>query len=72
VENPYSLGVDVNGVSLPEDFSRFATFTKADYDAIYAKLVADTDGIRANIKKDTDVNAASELPVTNVTVEVIG
>jgi hypothetical protein len=27
---------------------------------------------RANIKKDTDVNAASELPVTNVTVEVIG
>jgi basic membrane protein A and related proteins len=66
------LGVDVNGVSLPEDFSRFATFTKADYDAIFAKLVADTDGIRANIKKDTDVNAASELPVTNVTVEVIG
>lgn len=66
-----SLGVDVDGVSLPSDFSRFATFTEADYTAIYEKLVADTDGVRSNIKKDTDVASASELPVTNVTVEVI-
>jgi len=66
-----SLGVDVDGVSLPSDFSRFATFTEADYTAIYEKLVADTDGVRSNIKKDTDVASAKELPVTNVTVEVI-
>ena len=66
-----TLGVDVDGVRLPADFSRFTTFTEADYNAIYEKLVADTDGIRSNIKKDTDVNAANELPVTNVTVEVI-
>jgi len=66
-----SLGVDVDGVSLPSDFSRFATFTEADYTAIYEKLVADTDGLRSNIKKDTDVASAKELPVTNVTVEVI-
>lgn len=66
-----SLGVDVDGVSLPSDFSRFTKFTEADYTAIYAKLVADTDGIRSNIKKDTDVAAASELTVTNVKVEEI-
>ena len=28
-----------NGIGLPDDFSRFKTFTDADYDAIYAKLV---------------------------------
>jgi basic membrane protein A len=67
-----SLGVEVDGVSLPNDFSRFTTFNKAAYDAIFAKLVANTDNIRTNIKKDTDVTSASELPVTNVTVEVIG
>jgi basic membrane protein A and related proteins len=66
------LGVEVDGVSLPNDFSRFTTFNKAAYDAIFAKLVANTDNIRTNIKKDTDVTSASELPVTNVTVEVIG
>lgn len=66
-----SLGVDVDGVSLPSDFSRFTTFKEADYTAIYEKLVADTDGVRSNIKKDTDVASAKELPVTNVTVEVI-
>jgi len=66
-----SLGVDVDGVSLPSDFSRFTTFTEADYTAIYEKLVADTDGVRTNIKKDTDVASAAELTVTNVTVEVI-
>jgi len=66
-----SLGVDVDGVSLPSDFSRFAKFTKADYTAIYEKLVADTDGVRSSIKKDTDVDSASKLPVTNVTVEEI-
>lgn len=67
-----SLGVEVDGVSLPNDFSRFTTFNKAMYDAIFAKLVANTDNIRTNIKKDTDVTSASQLPVTNVTVEVIG
>ena len=38
---------------------------------IYKGKLADTDGVRSNIKKDTDVASAKELPVTNVTVEVI-
>jgi basic membrane protein A len=48
-----TLDVTVDGVGFPDDFSRFSTFTKADYDAIYAKLVADTDGIASSIPKDT-------------------
>ena len=48
-----TLDVTVDGVGFPDDFSRFSTFTKADYDAIYAKLVDDTDGIASSIPKDT-------------------
>lgn len=35
-------GVENEGVGLPFDNSRFTTFTEAQYDAIYAKLVAGT------------------------------
>lgn len=46
------LDAKVNGIGLPADFSKFTAFKKADYDAIYAKLVADTDKIASSIKKD--------------------
>ncbi|MGI6152126.1 MAG: BMP family lipoprotein [Christensenellales bacterium] len=55
-----------DGVGLPMETSRFNTFSQADYDAIYAKLV---DG-SVQIAKDTDVASAAELPlsVTSVTL----
>ena len=34
------LGADRDGVGLPMETSRFSVFTQADYDAIFAKLVA--------------------------------
>jgi basic membrane protein A len=36
-------GASNDGVALPMDTSRFTTFTSADYDAIYAKVVSDID-----------------------------
>lgn len=48
-----TLDAKVGGVGLPSDFTRFTKFKKADYDAIFAKLVADTDKTASNIKKDT-------------------
>lgn len=65
-----TLDVTVGGVGLPADFSRFTTFTAADYDAIFAALVADTDGVRTNIKKDTALLPA-DLGLTNTAVTVI-
>lgn len=62
-----TLDVTVDGVGLPADFSRFTTFAQADYDAIYAALVADTDGVRTNIKKDTALLPA-DLGLVNTTV----
>lgn len=65
-----TLDVTVDGVSLPEDFSKFKNFTKADYDKIYAALVADTDSIRTNIKKDDAFDSADKIPTSFVTVTV--
>lgn len=65
-----TLDVTVDGVGLPTDFSKFTTFKKADYDAIYAKLVADTDKIRSNIIKDTD-SAGKAVAITGVTVSLV-
>ena len=65
-----TLDVTVNGVGLPEDFSRFENFTKADYDAIYDLLVKDTDGIRSNITLDTDVEEADEIKTEFVKVKL--
>lgn len=47
------LGVESKGVQISEDFSRFKTFTKADYDAIYAKLVANENGLTDSIPNDS-------------------
>ena len=55
------------GVGLPMATSRFNTFSQADYDAIFAKLV---DG-SVQLLKDTDVTAANELPLTVTTVTLV-
>ncbi len=64
------LGADVDGVGLPMDTSKFEKFTKEDYDAIYAKLVAG----EIEIMKDTDGDkkvAVKDIPVKAVKVEEI-
>ena len=66
-----TLGAKENMVGLPDDFSRFTNFTKADYDKIYKALAADTDSLASNIKKDTDAASAAELETKAVEVEVI-
>lgn len=48
------LGINENSVGLPDDFSRFESFSKEDYDAIYDELLADQDGILSNMLSDTD------------------
>ncbi len=57
----------VAGVSLPMDTSKFKTFSQADYDAIFAKLV---DG-EVKLLNDSDVKSVTEIPVTAVTVTEI-
>lgn len=52
-----------NGVGLPMDTSKFETFTQADYDAIYAAIVAGD----ITIDNDTD-KEISDLGLTKVTV----
>ncbi|MHB8961734.1 MAG: BMP family lipoprotein [Saccharofermentanales bacterium] len=65
-----TLDVTVDGVGLPSDFSRFTTFKAADYDAIIAKLVADTDGIRTGIQKDTDADSKA-VALTDITLDLV-
>ena len=47
--------------------SRFEKFTQADYDAIYAKIVAK----EISLAKDTDAVDAKAVPVEKVAVELI-
>ncbi len=58
------------GVALPMDTSKFETFTQADYDKLYAALVADTDGIASNIMKDTE-KQVTDIATTAVKVTVV-
>lgn len=58
------------GVALPMDTSKFEKFTKADYDKLYAALVADTDGIASNIMKDTE-KQVTDITTTAVKVTVV-
>ncbi|OQB25180.1 MAG: Membrane lipoprotein TmpC precursor [Firmicutes bacterium ADurb.Bin182] len=55
------------GVKLPMETSKFTTFSKADYDALYAKMVAG----EVNILKDTDAETANDLGVTIAKVTVV-
>ncbi|MDY0214338.1 MAG: BMP family ABC transporter substrate-binding protein [Bacilli bacterium] len=61
------LDSKVDGVGLPEDFSRFQNFTKAQYDAIYAKVVAG----QVTIEKGVDAPDYVGLGGTKVKVTVI-
>ncbi len=67
------LGVDEEGVSISDDFSRFEKFTQKDYDEIFKKLVDNVDGLADSIPtlaKNGD--KASTLTFDNVTIESIG
>lgn len=61
-----TLDVTKDGVGLPFATSKFVTFTQADYDAIYAKLVS---GEVVVIK---DALKVGDLPVTKTTVTLLG
>lgn len=54
-----TLGVEDNAVGLPMETSRFRTFSQADYDGIYQKMIDDTDGIRTGMRKDVDADGNS-------------
>jgi basic membrane protein A len=61
-----TLDVTKNGVGLPADFSRFSTFTQADYDAVYAKLVS------GEVVVVKDAASVTDLVVTKTTVTLLG
>ena len=65
-----TLGADVDGVGLPMENSKFEVFTQADYDAIYAKLVAGEISIMKDKDGDAEVKLA-DIPVSAVAVEEI-
>lgn len=65
-----TLGADVDGVGLPLETSRFETFTQADYDTVYAMLVANEISIVKDTNGDTQV-AVKDLPVSIVKIEEI-
>lgn len=67
-----NLAADRDGVGLPIENSRFNNFTKADYEALYAKLVAGTIKVSPTIGEfGDDGNAAKQFETTEVKVNVI-
>lgn len=58
-------------VGLPDDFSRFETFTQADYDAIYQKMVDDEEAIRSNIPKDTSEGVGEGGDPSGLALEIV-
>ena len=67
----YILGTSVGMVGLPDDFSRFNNFTKADYDAIYALLANDTGGLASGLCKEGDAETPDLLPLELVKITYI-
>ncbi len=74
------MDATVGGVQLPMENSRFATFSQADYDAVYGKVVkkefeilndADVLEIGTKAGKTAEEVTAAIIPVENVKVEVI-
>jgi basic membrane protein A len=66
------LDVKSEGVGLPMANSRWRTFSQADYDDIYAKLVAGTVKVSSVIGEfGDDGNAAKQFETTEVKVTVI-
>lgn len=62
-----NLDAAVDGIQLPMDTSTFKTFTQADYDTLFAKLV---DG-SVKVQKDDAVASADLLKVEVLKVKVI-
>ncbi len=62
-----TYGIANDSVGLPDKFDRFETFTKADYDKIYADFKADKDGIRSSIPT-THANDFSDLKLEKVKI----
>ena len=56
-----------NGVGLPMETSKFEKFTKADYDALYAKLVAG----EVKINNATDDSTTADLTLSKTTVSYV-
>lgn len=65
------LGVEHNAVQISDDFSRFNTFTKADYDAIYEKLLNNVDGITDAIPTEATGDSPEAVEAPNVTLTYI-
>lgn len=67
----WNLGAAEAGVKLPMETSKFKTFAQADYDAVFAKLVAG----EYTLTKDTDAegNAVNpdQLPLSIVKITVV-
>lgn len=61
-----------NGVSLAMDTAKFAAFSKADYDALFAAMQNNTNNIASNIMRNVDANgsdiALEDLPLKAVVV----
>ncbi len=66
-----NLGVESQGVQISDDFSRFNNFTKADYDAIYAKLLADEGGMTTNIPDLSTTDDVTKLQFEKVKIELV-
>ncbi|MCL2696200.1 MAG: BMP family ABC transporter substrate-binding protein, partial [Clostridiales bacterium] len=62
------FGADNNGVGLPLATSRFETFGQAEYDAIYAKLAANSIDIFKDVGEGV---TAANIPVKVVKVTII-
>jgi basic membrane protein A len=63
------LAADRDGVGLPMDTSRFSTFTQADYDAIFAKLVANEVEILTDAALNNNMGSPDfDLEVVTYTV----
>lgn len=62
-----TLDATVGGVQLPMENSRFATFSQADYDDVYGKVV----NKEFEILGDQDVTNAAEIVTQKVVTEVI-
>ena len=60
------FGIENDGVGIAMDTAKFNTFTKEDYDAVYAKLVAGDATIDNDVEKEV-----TDLELSNVTVNYV-
>ncbi len=59
-----------NGVALAMDTAKFSTFTKADYDALFAALQNNTNNIASNIVKNVDADG-NEVALTDLALKAV-